>query len=136
MILIRKIAFIIFGSLILMSSKCTQTKAIFQESPEFRILNAYSQKLVPGEKNQKPYIEFGFELEGITNKISLDSVFCQVGKSLKITTDGKKRLKLMVNIETIDVVKFDKAIFYYTQEDSKYYYVLNNIKIKEEMLLP
>ncbi len=124
------------GSLILMSSKCAQTKVMLQDSPEFKIINAYTQKLVPGEQNQKPYIEFGFEVTGITNRVTVDSVFCEVGKSIAIATDGKKRLKLLVEAQLIDKLKYDKAVFYYTQEGSKYYYVLENIKSKEEVFLP
>lgn len=124
------------GSLILMSSKCAQTKVVLQDSPEFKISNAYTQKMVPGEQNQKPYIEFGFEVKGITNGIALDSVFCEVGKLLEIKSDGQKRLKLLVEDQLIDKVKYDEAIFYYTQDGSKYSYVLNNIKTKETMFLP
>ena len=136
MILVRKIIFIICGALILMSSKCAQTKVILQNSPEFKIFNAYTQRQVPGERNQKPYIEFGFEVKGITKDITLDSVFCEVGKSINIKLDGKNRLKLLVGDQLVDKLKYAKAIFYYTQKGSKYSYVLNDIKSKETIFLP
>ena len=134
--MIRNLVFVIFGSLILMSSKCSNTKVIFQDSPEFKVSNVYTQKLVPGEQNKKPYIEFGFEITEITNKIVLDSVFCGVGKSIKIKTDGKKRLNLFTEDEPIDNLKYSKALFYYSKNGSKYFYKIDNIKTRETMFLP
>lgn len=134
--MLRKIIFISCGSLILMSSKCAQTKAIIQNVPELEIINAYTQKQVPGEQNQKPYIEFGFEVKGLTSNIVLDSIFCEVGQSIEIKVDGKKRIKLQVKDQSIDHLKYDKAIIYYTQKGAKYQFVLNNIKKKEEIFLP
>ena len=136
MIIIRKIIFISCGSLILMSSKCMQTKAIIQNVPELEIINVYTQKQVPGEQNQKAYIEFGFEVKGLTNNLLLDSVFCEVGQSIEIKVDGKKRIKLQIKDPSIDTLKYDKAIIYYTQKGTKYQFMLNNIKKKEEIFLP
>ena len=136
MSLIRNIIFVLIGIVVLMSSKCAQTKMILQESPEFRIINAYTQKQVPGEQSQKPYVEFGFELKGMTNKITLDSVFCEVGQPVDIKTDGKSILNLKIDSKLIDALKYSTATFYYTKEESKYYYVLNDIKTKEAIFLP
>jgi hypothetical protein len=132
----RKIAFIFGVWLILMSSKCSQTKVLLQDAPDFKVFNAYTQKQIPGEQTQKTYVEFGFEVKGITDKITLDSVFCEVGKAVEIKTDGKNRLKLLVENQLITTGKFNKVIFYYSQHGSKYYYVFTNIKIKEDIYLP
>jgi len=136
MITIRKIFFVTCGAFILMSSKCAQTKVVLQSSPDFEIINVYTQKMVPGERAKKPYVEFSFEVKGITNKMTLDSVFCEVGLSLEINTDGGKRLKLFVEGQHIDQLKYDKAIFFYTQKDSKYQLVINKILKKETLFLP
>lgn len=136
MIIIRKIIFISFGSLILMSSKCTQTKEIIQNVSELEIINVYTQKQVPGEQNQKAYIEFGFEVKGLTNNLLLDSVFCEVGQSIEIKVDGKKRIKLQIKDPSTDTLKYDKAIIYYTQKGAKHQFMLNNIIKKEEIFLP
>jgi len=136
MITIRKIFFVTCGAFILMSSKCAQTKVVLQSSPDFEIINVYTQKMVPGERAKKPYVEFGFEVKGITNKMTLDSVFCEVGQSLEINMDGGKRLKLFVEGQLIDQLKYDKAIFYFTHKDSKHQLVINNILKKETLFLP
>ena len=132
----RTTFFVLCSSLILMSSRCTQTKAVLKNSSEFEIINAFTQKMVPGQQNHQPYIEFGFEVKGITNKVILDSVFCEVGKAVAIDTDGRKRLKLTVGEGLFDKMKFSKAIFYYTIQGSKNSYILNKIQTKETMFLP
>lgn len=137
MILIKKIIFVIGGALVLMSSSCKEAEAIVKETPpEFQIINAYTQKQVPGEENQKPYIEFGFEVKGLINEIVIDSVFCEVGQSIQLKTDGKNRLSLLIESELIDKLKYDKAEFYYTQKGNSYQFVLNEIKKKETVFLP
>lgn len=135
MIIIRKITFVICGALILMSSKCQQTKVIAKANSEvdtFEIFNGFTQKMIPGERSKNPYIEFGFEIKGMIGKTILDSVFCEVGQSLAIKSDGEYRIKLVVK----DQLKYDKAVFFYTKNDSKYSYILNSIKLKEEVFLP
>ncbi|MDG1476199.1 MAG: hypothetical protein P8Q14_03560 [Vicingaceae bacterium] len=134
--MIRKVIFVIFGALTLMSSKCSQTKAIVQESPQFEIINAYIQKQVPGQQNQKSYMEFGFEVKGLKGQVVLDSVFCEVGKPIKINADGRSRISLLVEDELIDKLKYNKAVFHYTQKGNKYQFVLSNIKKKEPVFLP
>ncbi len=134
--MIRKIIFITCGALILMSSKCAQTKVIIQDSPVIIITNAYTQKMVPGEQNKNPFIEFGFEVKGLKNILTLDSVFCEVGKSIGIKSDGKNRLKLIVEPQLIEVLKYSEAIFYYSQKDSKYQLLVNDIIKKETLFLP
>ena len=134
--MIRKIIFIACGALILMSSKCVQTKVIIQDSPVIIITNAYTQKMVSGEQNQKAFIEFGFEIKRLKNNLTLDSVFCEVGKSIGTKSDGKNRLKLIVESQLIDKLEYNEAIFYYSQKDLKYQLVLNNIIKKETLFLP
>lgn len=134
--LIRKIIFVFSGALLLMSSKCSQTKAVVQKTPVVEIFNAYIQKQVPGQQNQKTYLEFGFEVKGFSNTVVLDSVFCEVGKAIKINSNGKNRLKLFVDNQLIDKLKYEKALFYYSQKGNDYQFVLNNIKKKEPVFLP
>ena len=137
--MIRNIIFLLGGVLILMSSKCAQTKSIVKDSSEaatFKIINAYTQKMVPGERGKKAYIEFGFEVKGLSKKVVLDSVFCEVGQSININADGKNRLKLLIDNQKIDQLKYDKAIFFYKEEGTEYQFVLNDIKIKEPIHLP
>ena len=134
--MIRKVIFVIFGALTLMSSKCSQTKAIVQESPQFEIINAYIQKQVPGQQHQKPYMEFGFEVKGLKDQVVLDSIFCEIGKPIKVDTDGRRRISLLVEDELIDVFKYEKAILYYTQKGVRHQYQIGTIKKKEEVFLP
>jgi hypothetical protein len=136
MIIIRKIIFALCGAFILMSSKCAQTKVILEDSPEIKVVNAYTQKMVPGEKSKKPYIEFGFEVKGVTNNVIIDSIFCEVGKAINIKTDGKNRIKLLVEGSLIDELKYSSAIFYYSNQGSKYEFELTKIKKEETLFLP
>jgi hypothetical protein len=137
MILIRKIILVIGGALVLMSLSCKEAEAIVKETPpEFQIINAYTQKQVPGEQNQKPYIEFGFEVKGLISGTIIDSVFCEVGQSIEIKEDGRNRLKLLIEYKLIDELKYDKAFFYHSQKGESNQFELNDIKKKETVFLP
>ena len=127
---------IIGVALLLMGTKCTQTKLLTQtiEPPVFdiEIINAYLQKNVPGEVTQKPYYEFGFEVKGLDGKTVIDSVFCGVGKALKINTNEKQTLRLSINNKT----NYRKAVFFFSQKEHEKTYILNTIKTKETIHLP
>ena len=134
--LIKKISFFVSIWLVLLSSKCSRMDVVFQNSlPTFKIFNVYTQKQIPGEQNKKPYVELGFEVEGLTDGITLDSLFCTVGKSIKIKTDGVNRFKLTEEDKLVDVL-YNKAIIYYSQKGSEFRYVLDEIEKKETIYLP
>ena len=140
MIKFKHIIILIIAFFVLISTSCNQAKLTSEEVkvivPEFKIINAYTQKMIPGQQNQKPYIEFGFEVKGLSNEVKIDSVFCEVGEPIKIEADGKKRLKLLVEPQLIDKLKYEEAIFYYTNKGVEYNYKITNITKKEEVFLP
>jgi len=133
---IKKISFFVSIRLILMSSKCAHTDVAFKESlPTFRVFNAYTQKQVPGEQGKKAYVELGFEVIDLADGVTLDSLFCIVGKSIKIKTEGVNRFKLTEEDKLVDAL-YRKVIIYYSQKGSQFRYVLNEIEKKETIYLP
>ncbi len=140
MIKSRGICIFIFTCFLLTEISCKQvektSKDVVEDIPKFKIINAYTQKIIPGQQNQNPYIELGFEVVELENKITIDSVFCEIGKSININRSGKSKVKLQIESRLMDNFKFENAVFYYTKEGNSSFYELNEIETKNEVHLP
>jgi len=122
--------------MVLSSSKCAHTAVVFSDSPPFKVSDVYVQKYVPGVRGMKPYLELGFNISSLNKGVTLDSVFCAVGKPLQIDKAGFRKVRLGNSSEINNGELPKKAFFYYSHKKHNYYYVVNNIIQKKPIILP
>ena len=117
---------------------CSNKFIKFQEDPPFKILNVYMQKIIPGQQDGKPTIEIGFEIEGLSEEITLDSLYYKKKVALKINTRGIQRTAFLDSSNQMEnkELNANKVLLFYSKGKRKYYCILSEIIIKGDLYLP
>ena len=124
--------------LVLFSSSCSNKLIKLQENPPFKISNAYTQKMVPGQQHAKPTMEVGFEIENLPEGITLDSLYYKKKVAVKINTRGIQRTAFLGSSNQMKNKELDanKVVLFYSKGKRKYYCILSDIIKKEDLFLP
>ncbi len=140
-----KISKILLLILIVFSIKCSNEKLIFQKEPNFTVSEKYYQKLIPGQKDMPLTIKLSLEISNASENLLIDSVFFN-GEFLSVsiqsinhklylesTTDKTKLSNQIFNHINL---KQNEAIIFYSLQNKKYYFKVENLKSLAPLYLP